>query len=64
MVQSSDFKEVVQIDHINFTTDTGCNQILVVTDCFKKLAEAVPCQTAAAQIRDPKKNEIVGKLAI
>ena len=30
-------------------TDSGYNQILVIIDRFKKLAEAVPCQTSSAE---------------
>ena len=30
-------------------TESGYNQILVITDHFTKLAEAVPCQTASAE---------------
>ena len=49
-VDSLEFNEVVQIDHQKICmTDSGNNQILVITDHFTKLAEAVPCQTAAAQ---------------
>ena len=39
-VESSEFIEVVQIDH---------QKILVIIDHFTKLAEAVPCQTASAE---------------
>ena len=49
-VESSEFNEVVQIDHQKIcTTESGYNQILVVIDHFTKLAEAVPCQTASAE---------------
>ena len=49
-VESSEFNEVVQIDHQNICmTDSGYNQILVIIDHFTKLAEAVPCQTASAE---------------
>ena len=49
-VESSEFKEVVQIDHQKISmTDSGYNQILVIKDPFTKLAEAVPCQTASAE---------------
>ena len=45
-LESSEFKEIVQIDHQKICiSDTGYNQILVIRDHFKKLAEAVPCQT-------------------
>ena len=48
-VESSDFNEVVQIDHQKVCmTESGYNQILVIIDHFTKLAEAVPCQTASA----------------
>ena len=48
-VESSEFNEVVQIDHQKICmTDSGYNQILVIIDHFTKLAEAVPCQTASA----------------
>ena len=44
--ESLEINEVVQIDHQKFCmTDTGYNQILVIIDHFKKLAEAVPCRT-------------------
>ena len=49
-VESSEFNEVVQIDHQKICmTDWGNNQILVIIDHFTKLAEAVPCQTASAE---------------
>ena len=49
-VESSEFNEVVQIDHQKICmTESGYNQILVKIDHFKKLAEAVPCQTASAE---------------
>ena len=49
-VESSDFNEVVQIDHQNICmTDSGYNQILVITDHFTELVLAVPCQTALAE---------------
>ena len=48
-VESSEFNEVVQIDHQKICmTESGYNQILVIIDHFTKLAEAVPCQTASA----------------
>ena len=48
--ESSDFNEVVQIDHQKICmTESGHNQILVKIDHFTKLAEAVPCQTASAE---------------
>ena len=47
---SSEFNEVVQIDHQKVCmTESGYNQILVIIDHFTKLAEAVPCQTASAE---------------
>ena len=49
-VESSEINEVVQIDHQKICmTESGFNQILVIIDHFKKLAEAVPCQTASAE---------------
>ena len=49
-VESSEFNEVVQIDHQKICmTDSGYNQILVIINHFTKLAEAVPCQTTSAE---------------
>ena len=49
-VESSEFNEVVQIDHQKICmTDSGYNQILVIIEHFTKLAEVVPCQTASAE---------------
>ena len=49
-VESSEFNEVLQIDHQKICmTESGYNQILVIIDHFKKLAEAVPCKTASAE---------------
>ena len=49
-VESSEFNEVVQIDHQQICmTESGYNQILVIIDHFTKSAEAVPCQTASAE---------------
>ena len=49
-VESSEFNELVQIDHQKICmTESGYNQILVIIDHFTKLAEAVPCQTASAE---------------
>ena len=49
-VESSEFNEVVQIDHQKICmSESGYNQILVIIDHFTKLAEAVPCQTASAE---------------
>ena len=49
-VESSEFNEVVQIDHQKICmTDSEYMQILVIIDNFTKLAEAVPCQAASAE---------------
>ena len=49
-VESSEFNELVQIDHQKICmTESGHNQILVIIDHFTKLAEAVPCQTASTE---------------
>ena len=49
-IESSEFNEVVQIDHQKICmTDNGCNQVLVMIDHFTKYAEAVPCITASAE---------------
>ena len=49
-VESSEFNEVVQIDHQKICmAESGYNQILVIIDHFTKLAEAVRCQTAPAE---------------
>ena len=49
-IESSEFKEVVQIDHQKICmTDSGYNQVFVKIDHFKKYAEAVPCITASAE---------------
>ena len=49
-VKSSEFNEMVQIDHQKICmTESGYNQILVIIDHFTKLAEEVPCQTASAE---------------
>ena len=48
MVESSEFNDIVQIDHQKICmTESGYNQILVIIDHFTKLAEAVPCQMAS-----------------
>ena len=48
--ESSEFHEVVQIDHQKICmTKLVYNQILVIIGHFTKLAEAVPCQTASAE---------------
>ena len=50
-VESSEFNEFVQIDHQKTClADLGYNQIIVTIDHFTKLAEAVPCQTASAEV--------------
>ena len=49
-IESSEFNEVVQIDHQNICmTDSGHNQVLVKIDHFAKYSEAVPCITASAE---------------
>ena len=49
-IESSEFNEVVQIDHQEICmTDSGYNQVLVMIDHFTKYAEAVPCITASAE---------------
>ena len=49
-IESSEFNEVVQIDHHKICmTYSGYNQILVMIDHFMKYAEAVPCITASAE---------------
>ena len=49
-MESSEFNEVVQIDHQKICmTDSGYNQVLVMIDHFTKYAEAVPCITASAE---------------
>ena len=49
-IESSEFNEVVQIDHQKICmTDNGNNQVLVMIDHFTKYAEAVPCITASAE---------------
>ena len=48
--ESSEFNEVVQIDHQKICmTESGYNQTLVIIDHFTKLAEAVTCQTASVE---------------
>ena len=50
LIESSEFNEVVQIDHQKICmTDRGYNQVLVMIDHFTKYAEAVPCITASAE---------------
>ena len=49
-IESSEFNEVVQIDHQKICmTDNGYNQVLVMKDHFTKYVEAVPCITASAE---------------
>ena len=49
-IESSEFNEVVQIDHQKICmTDSGYNQVLVMIDHFMMYAEAVPCITASAE---------------
>ena len=49
-VKSSEFNEVVQIDHQKICmNDSRYNQILVIIEHFTKLAESVPYQTASAE---------------
>ena len=49
-IESSEFKEVVQIDHQKICmTDSGYYQVMVMIDHFTKYAEAVPCITASAE---------------
>ena len=49
-IESSEFNEVVQIDHQKICmTDNAYNQVLVMIDHFTKYAEAVPCITASAE---------------
>ena len=49
-IESSEFNEVVQIDHQKICmTDSGYNQVLVMIDYFTKYAEAVPCITASSE---------------
>ena len=49
-IDSSEFKEVIQIDHQKICmTGSGNNQVLVMIDLFKKFAETVPCITASAE---------------
>ena len=49
-IKSSEFNEVVQIDHQKICmTDSGYNQVWVMIDHFTKYAGAVPCITASAE---------------
>ena len=44
--ESSEFNEVVQIDHQKICMmESGYNQIMVIIDHFTKIVEAVPCHT-------------------
>ena len=58
-IESSEFNEVVQIDHQKICmTDSGSIQVLVMIDQFTKYAEAAPCITASAgrDVRSPDQN--------
>ena len=49
-IESSEFNEVVHIDHQKLCSkDSGYNQVLVMVDHFTKYAEAVPFITASAE---------------
>ena len=49
-IESSEFNEVVQIDHQTICmTDSGYNQELVMIDHFTKYEKAAPCRTASAE---------------
>ena len=49
-IESSEFNEVVQIDHQKICmTVSGYNQVLVMINHFTKYAEALPCITASAE---------------
>ena len=46
-VESSEFNDVVQIDHLKIClTELGYNKILAIIYHFTKLAETVPCRTS------------------
>ena len=48
--ESSEFNEVVQIDHQKICmTDSGYNEVLVMIYHFAKYPEAVPCRTVSAE---------------
>ena len=50
LIDSSEFNEVVHIDHQKICMiDSGYNQVLVMIDHFTKYAEAVPCITASVE---------------
>ena len=49
-IESSEFNEVIQIDHQKICmTDSGYNQVLVMIDHFTKYTKTVPCITASAE---------------
>ena len=49
-IDSSNFNEVVQIDHrMIWMTKSGYNQLLVMIDHYTKNAEALHCITASAE---------------
>ena len=49
-IESSGFKEVVQIDHQKICmTAKGYNRVLVLIDHFRKDAEVAPCMTTSAE---------------
>ena len=49
-IESSEFNEVVQVDHHKTCmTDSGYNQVLVIIDHFTEYAEAVHCIVASAE---------------
>ena len=49
-IESSEFSEVVQIDHQKISmTDSSYNQVLVMIDYFTKYAEAMPCINSSAE---------------
>ena len=50
LIESSEFIEVVQIDHKKICmTDSGYNKVMMMIGQFTKYAEAVPCITASAE---------------
>ena len=50
VIGSSEFSEVVQIDHQKICMrDSGYTQVLVMIDHFAKYAEAVPCIFASVK---------------
>ena len=49
-IESSEFNDVVQIDHQKiYRTESGYNQVFVMIDHFTKYAKALPCKTASAE---------------